>query len=101
MIQGGDTWNVIPQSVHAARHRPLVQAGGRRHAGGEVRSLATGIAAAFGAEAEVVFDRGYPATVNSVDETGWPPGGAHAVAGEARVQESAGRPWAARISPSC
>jgi hippurate hydrolase len=88
-IQGGDTWNVIPQNVTlrgtARWFKPEV---------GDLLeekfiSLVTGIAAAFGATAEAVFDRGYPATVNEVAITHLAIKAAQAVAGEARVQEMA------------
>ena len=86
-IQGGDTWNVIPQSVTlrgtARWFKPEV---------GDLleekfTSLVTGIATAFGAAAEAVFDRGYPAVVNDPESTELARRAALAVAGEARVVE--------------
>jgi len=86
-IQGGDTWNVIPERVilrgTARWFKPEV---------GDMleekfRTLTTGIAGAFGAAAEVVFDRGYPATINDAESTQLSLNAARAVAGEARVQE--------------
>ena len=75
-IQGGDTWNVIPQNVTlrgtARWFKPEV--GDLLEA--KFTALVTGIAAAFGATAEAVFDRGYPATVNEVESTRLPSGGA-------------------------
>ena len=63
-IQGGHIYNVIPETV-----RMLGTARWFDPAVGDVletrlRRLATSIAEGFGAEAEVVFDRTYPATVN-------------------------------------
>ena len=88
-IQGGDTWNVIPQEVTlrgtARWFKPEV--GDLLEA--KFTSLVTGIATAFGATAEAVFDRGYPATVNEVESTRLAIKAAQAVAGEARVQEMA------------
>jgi hippurate hydrolase len=88
-IQGGDTWNVIPQTVTlrgtARWFKPEV--GDLLEA--KFTALVTGIAAAFGAEAEAIFDRGYPATVNEVESTRLAVRAAQAVAGEARVQEMA------------
>jgi amidohydrolase len=85
-IAGGHTYNVIPETVHmkgtARWFRPAV--GDQLEDG--VRRLATGIAASFGARAEVVFDRAYPATVNDPDATTLTRKAATAVAGEARVQ---------------
>ena len=63
-IQGGHIYNVIPETVRmlgtARWFSPVV--GDLLEAG--VRRLAEGIAAGFGAAAEVVFRRTYPATVN-------------------------------------
>jgi amidohydrolase len=88
-IQGGDTWNVIPQNVTlrgtARWFKPEV--GDLLEA--KFTSLVTGIAAAFGATAEAVFDRGYPATVNEAESTQLAIKAARTVAGEARVQEMA------------
>ncbi|WP_149535258.1 M20 aminoacylase family protein [Siccirubricoccus phaeus] len=86
-IQGGDTWNVIPQNVTlrgtARWFKPEV---------GDLLeekflALATGIPAAFGATAKAVFDRGYPATVNEETSTQLAVKAAEAVAGAGKVQE--------------
>ncbi len=63
-IQGGHIYNVIPETV-----RMLGTARWFDPAVGDIlesrlRRLAASIAEGFGAEAEVVFDRTYPATVN-------------------------------------
>jgi metal-dependent amidase/aminoacylase/carboxypeptidase family protein len=50
-----------------------------------MRRLASGIAESFGAKADVVFSRDYPATVNDPDATTLARRAASAVAGEARV----------------
>ena len=85
-IQGGQTYNVIPETVHmkgtARWFNPKV--GDLLEA--NVRRIATGIAQSFGARAEVVFERAYPATVNDPEATGMARQAATAVAGEARVQ---------------
>ncbi len=68
-INGGATWNIIPESVKlmgtARWFKPEV---------GDLlekkfTEICTGIAAAFGAKAEVKFDRAYPATVNEAEST--------------------------------
>jgi len=63
-LQGGDTWNVIPEEVRlrgSARHlRPEV---GRVVEEG-VRRVVAGVASAFGAAAEIEYRNRYPATVN-------------------------------------
>jgi len=85
-INGGHTYNVIPETVHmkgtARWFKPEI--GDKLEHG--VRSLATGIAQSFGAKAEVMFDRAYPVTVNDADATELTLRAATAVAGEARVQ---------------
>jgi hippurate hydrolase len=87
LIQGGDTWNVIPESVSmrgtARWFKPEV---------GDLLeqkflAIATGIAAAFGATATASFERGYPATVNEPESTAMALAAARAIAGEAKVQE--------------
>ena len=85
-INGGHTYNVIPETVHmkgtARYYTPSV--GDKLEDG--VRRLATGIAASFGATAEVVFDRVYPATVNDPEATDLARKAAITVAGESQVR---------------
>jgi amidohydrolase len=84
-ISGGHTYNVIPETVRmlgtARWFNPEVA--DRLEAG--VRNLATGIAASFGAVAEVVFDRAYPPTVNDEAATKLTIHAAETVAGVSRV----------------
>ena len=85
-IAGGHTYNVIPETVHmkgTARYF-TPEVGDKLELG--IRRLATGIAASFGASAEVSFHRAYPATVNDPDATILARNAAIAVAGEARVR---------------
>ena len=85
-INGGHTYNVIPETVHmkgTARYF-TPEIGDTLELG--VRRLATGIAASFGASADVVFDRVYPATVNNPDATALARQAAITVAGESRVR---------------
>ncbi|CAH2599664.1 Amidohydrolase [Rhodovastum atsumiense] len=88
-ISGGHIYNVIPESVRmlgtARWFAPHI--GDRLEDG--VRRLATGIAESFGAQADVVFDRAYPPTVNDADATDLTIRAAEAVAGPARVSEMA------------
>jgi amidohydrolase len=86
-IEGGHTFNVIPESVRlrgtARWFRPEVGDLLER----KFREIAGGVATAFGAEATVRFDRIYPATVNEPESTQLTLDAARAVAGEAKVQE--------------
>ena len=88
-INGGHIYNVIPETVRmlgtARWFKPEV--GDKLESG--VRRLATGIAESFGAKAEVVFDRAYPATVNDAEATQMTLAAARAVAGEQRVEAMA------------
>ena len=84
-IKGGHTHNVIPETV-------LLQGTARwfKPEVGDlleqkVRDIATGIASAFGAKAEVQFTRLYPATVNEESSTDLAKKAAAAVVGENRV----------------
>jgi len=84
-IQGGFTYNVIPETV--------TMMGTARWFAPEVGDLleqkflklVTGIAESFGAHAEAKFLRAYPATVNEPESTQLSLNAARAVAGEARV----------------
>ncbi len=86
-IQGGDTWNVIPEQVTlrgtARWFKPEVGDLLERR----FLDISTGIATAFGATAKAVFDRGYPATINEPASTALTIEAARAIAGEAKVQE--------------
>ena len=86
-ISGGDTFNVIPDSVTlrgtARWFKPEV---------GDLLekkylSIVEGVAAAFGGTAEAVFERGYPATVNETESTRLAIRAAAAVSGESKVSE--------------
>jgi len=84
-INGGHTYNVIPQTV--------TMLGTARWFAKDVGELlekrfletVTGIASAFGATAEAKFIRLYPATINEAVSTGLAADAARAVQGEARV----------------
>jgi amidohydrolase len=86
-IEGGMAFNVIPEVVHlrGTARWFLPEVGDILET--KVKALASGIAEAFGAKAEVHFDRMYPATINERVSTGLAADAARAVAGEARVKE--------------
>ncbi|MCP5084818.1 MAG: amidohydrolase [Alphaproteobacteria bacterium] len=68
-IHGGDAYNVIPQEVElkgtVRSFIPKVQ----DMAEANIRRIATSVASAHGAEAEVHYERRYPPTVNEADAT--------------------------------
>lgn len=84
-IAAGQADNVIPERAvmrgTARWFNPAV--GDVLEAG--IQRIATGIAAGFGAKAEVVFRRNYPATINHEEATTHTVRAAAAVSGEARV----------------
>lgn len=63
-IEAGSTDNVIPESARLLGTIRAVSEPTRTLVMAELQRLATGIAGAHGAEAEVVVDDGYPVTVN-------------------------------------
>ena len=88
-IEGGMAFNVIPEVVRmrGTARWFLPEVGDILE--GKVTALATGIAAAYGASAEVRFDRMYPSTINEEVSTGLAAEAARAVAGEAKVERLA------------
>ena len=84
-IQGGHTFNVIPESVtlRGTARWFLPEVGDLLER--KFIEIATGVAAAFGARAEARFLRAYPATVNDPAATRVAVHAAQAVVGESRV----------------
>lgn len=68
-IHSGDTWNVIPDAAvvrgTARAFKPAVQDLIERR----LREICAGIAAAFGAQAKVRYERRYPPLINAEPET--------------------------------
>jgi amidohydrolase len=84
-ISAGHVFNVIPETAQMkGTARWFAEEVGDALESG-VRRLATGIAASFGARAEVDFRRAYPATVNEQEATAVAVKAAEAVAGVGRV----------------
>ena len=86
-IKGGNAFNVIPETVTLRGTARWFQPEVGDILEAKVKALASGIAAAFGATAEVIFERMYPATVNERESTGLAADAAKAVSGEAKVKE--------------
>lgn len=86
-ISGGDAYNILPERVTmrgtARWFKPAV--GAAIEAG--MHRIVHGIAASFGATAELSFRRYAPATINDTAATDLTVAAARAVAGEARVRE--------------
>ncbi|MDQ1079767.1 M20 aminoacylase family protein [Pseudoroseomonas cervicalis] len=86
-IEGGNAFNVIPETVNlrgtARWFRPEVGDTLEK----KVVEIASGIATAFGASAEVRFSRMYPATINEAEATELAARAAATVVGEANTHE--------------
>ncbi|MCC7040080.1 MAG: amidohydrolase [Burkholderiales bacterium] len=84
-VHGGDTWNVIPQEVvlrgTARSFLPSVQ----DTIEARMRTIVAGIAATFEMDATLRYERRYPATVNSEEETRHALAAAIAVVGDGNV----------------
>jgi len=84
-VHGGDTWNVIPQEVvlrgTVRSFKPAVQELIEQR----MRAIVGGIAAMFEMTASIRYERRYPPTVNSPEETRHALNAATAVVGAAQV----------------
>jgi hippurate hydrolase len=68
-IHGGDTWNVIPDSVVLRGTTRAFDAVVRDALEPAIRRVAEGVCAALGASARLRYERRYPPTINSPAET--------------------------------
>ncbi|MBO21840.1 MAG: peptidase M20 [Rhodospirillaceae bacterium] len=68
-IHGGDAYNVIPGEVVLNGTVRSFSEAVRDRVEPAMRRIADGVCAAFGGTAELHYERRYPATVNSVEET--------------------------------
>ncbi|MCA9543691.1 MAG: amidohydrolase [Myxococcales bacterium] len=68
-IHGGDTWNVIPQTVTLRGTVRALDPAVHEAVEPRLRQITHGIAAAHGCRADIRYERRYPPTVNSVAET--------------------------------
>ena len=89
MLQAGDAFNVIPRSVRLTGTVRTLEDGMRAFVEQRLRTLTTQLCAAFGLSAEIAYRRGYPVTVNAVEQTGFAARVAKAVAGDERVDDQA------------
>ncbi len=84
-VHGGDTWNVIPEQVVLRGTVRTFKADVQDLIEARMRTLVAGIAAMFEMTATLRYERRYPATVNSVEETRRSLAAAAAVVGDDRV----------------
>ena len=78
--------NVIPQVVILKGTARSLAPEVRDQLEEGIKRVATNVAAAFGAKAEVQYGRGYPVTMNHPDETGYAAEVARAIAGDVNTE---------------
>ena len=84
-IHGGDTWNVIPTEVKLRGTVRTFRQPVQDMVEANMRRIITGIAASLGGSADLRYERRYPATINTAQETEWASATAVEVAGEDQV----------------
>ncbi|MFL5021945.1 MAG: M20 aminoacylase family protein [Microvirga sp.] len=81
-VKAGDAFNVIPQTAMLLGTVRTLSPDVRDLAETRIRAIVENVCAAFGAKAEIDYDRGYPVTMNDPDKTEFMANVARAVAGE-------------------
>ena len=84
-MHAGSTWNVIPEEVVVRGTARAFKSRVQSHVEAEIRRIADGVARTFSVAAEVRYERRYPATVNTPEETGLTVDVARAIAGDDNV----------------
>ena len=87
-IHGGDAYNVIPDEVVLRGTVRSFSEAVRDSVEPAMRRIAEGVCAAFGGTAELHYERRYPATVNSVEETEHAEAAAVAIVGDEHIERS-------------
>jgi amidohydrolase len=87
-IHGGDAYNVIPDEVVLRGTVRSFSETVRDGVEPAMRRIADGVCAAFGGTAELRYERRYPATVNSVEETENAEAAALAIVGDENIERS-------------
>ncbi|MBJ6125239.1 M20 aminoacylase family protein [Microvirga splendida] len=81
-VKAGEAFNVIPQTAMLLGTVRTLSPEVRDLAETRIRAIVENVCAAFGAKAEVDYDRGYPVTMNDPDKTEFMARVARAVGGE-------------------
>ena len=87
-IHGGDAYNVIPDEVILRGTVRSFSEAVRDTVEPAMRRIADGVCAALGGTAELRYERRYPATVNSVEETAHAAAAASAIVGDDKIERS-------------
>jgi amidohydrolase len=85
-IHGGDTWNVIPETVVLRGTTRSFSPEVRDQIEPPIRRIAEGVCRACGAEMELQYERRYPPTVNAAAETETAATAAASLVGERNVR---------------
>ena len=85
-IHGGDTWNVIPETVVLRGTTRAFSAAVRDQIEPAIRRIASGVCNACGAEMRLRYERRYPPTINSAPETEIAAAAAASLVGENNVR---------------
>jgi amidohydrolase len=84
-IHGGDTWNVIPETVVLRGTTRSFSSAVRDQMGPRIRRIADGACRSYGAEMELTYERRYPPTLNAAAETEIAAAAAASIVGESNV----------------
>jgi len=84
-IHGGETWNISPEQVVVRGTVRTFRKDVQDLIESRMRAIVAGVAATFDMSATVRYERRYPATVNTAEETGHAVRAMQAVVGEAQV----------------
>jgi amidohydrolase len=85
MLRAGEAFNIIPQFVKLTGTVRTLDEDVRDLMESRLKSVSEGLAATFGAKAEVSYHRGYPVTLNSAQQTDFAARVAEQVAGADKV----------------
>jgi hippurate hydrolase len=89
MVQAGNAFNVVPRNVRLTGTIRTMDEDVREFMERRLREVTHGIAATFGATAEISYRHGYPPTVNAASQTAFAAQVARSIAGEGQVDDNA------------
>ncbi len=87
-IQGGDTYNVVPERVTMLGTARSFRAATQDFIERRLGEIVAGIAAAQGLEGQLTYRRGYPPTLNHAQQAGFGADAAAEIAGDRRVDRA-------------
>jgi hippurate hydrolase len=88
-VEAGTAFNIVPRTVSLTGTARTLDEETRDFVEARIASLASGIAEAFGASAKTTYQRGYPVTVNGVEQANFAADVARNVVGDDRVDANA------------